>query len=140
MGVTAYPLLGALFSPVSAEEFLQRVWPAQPLEVHGPAERLPPVLGDPGFGSAAELATRCSGRLRYTHRGSDLMPESGNVTAAALLDMGLTVQFVDLDGCINNARGFCRQVERELGLHEGSVLLSAFAAARDNGLACHYDA
>ncbi len=140
MGASDFPLLAALLAPVAAQDFLQRHWPDKPLEVHGPPDRLPPVLRDPAFASAAELARRYSGRLRFTNGGSDQMVEVGDGSTAALLDMALTVHFVDLDSCVANARGFCRQLESELGLHEGSISLSAFAAARDNGLPRHYDA
>src|SRR6185295_14626245 len=140
MGASDFPLLAALLAPVAAQDFMQRHWPDKPLEVHGPLDRLPPVLRDPALASAAELARRYSGRLRFTHGGSDQMVEVGDASTATLLDMGLTVHFVDLDACVPKARGFARQLEAELGLHEGSVSVSAFAAARDNGLPRHYDA
>lgn len=140
MGAPELPLLSALFAPTTASEFLQRHWPGTPLEVHGPPERLPPVLRDPALASAAELARRYAGRLRYTHGGSDRMVPASETNASTLLDMGLTVQLVDLDACVPSVRPFSRQIESELGLHEGAVSLSAFAAARDEGLPCHFDA
>jgi len=140
MGVSEFPLLAAMLAPVPVPDFIAQHWPENPIEVHGALDRLPPMLRDPAFASAAELARRYSGRLRFTHGGSDQMVEVGDASTATLLDMGLTVHFVDLDACVPKARGFARQLEAELGLHEGSVSVSAFAAARDNGLPRHYDA
>jgi len=140
MGASDFPLLTALLAPVSVADFIHGHWPENPLEVHGALDRLPPMLRDSAFASATELARRYSGRLRFTHGGSDQMIEVGDASTATLLDMGLTVHFVDLDACVPKARGFGRQLEAELGLHEGSVSVSAFAAAVDNGLPRHYDA
>jgi len=139
MDASGFPVLSALLAPVSVAEFLDKYWPSQPLEVHGPLERLPPMLRDPALASSAALAKRFAGRLRFTHSGSDQLVEVTNVSAAQLLDLGLSVQFIDLAACVQRARPFARQLEAELGLHEGSIGLSAFAAAHDNGLACHYD-
>ena len=140
MGAIDRPLVAALLSPVSPQDFFAANWPSQPLEVHGQVARLPATLRDPAFASAGTLAQRYGGRLRFTHGGSDQMVTASDANAAALLDMGLTVQFVDLDGCVSGVRAFCREIETELGLHEGAVSMSAFAASRDNGLPCHYDA
>jgi len=140
MSAPGRPLLAALLAPVTAQDFLARTWPAQPLEVHGALARLPATLRDPAFASAGDLAQRYGGRLRFTHGGSDQMVTASDANPAALLDMGLTVQFVDIDACIPGVRAFCRGIEVELGLHEGAVAMSAFAASRDNGLPCHYDA
>lgn len=140
MSASETPLLSALVAPMAAADFLHGYWPGTPLEIHGPPERLPPLLRDPVLASSAVLAQRYGGRLRFTHGGSDRMVPAGETNGSTLLDMGLTVQFVDLDTCLANARPFSRQVEHELGLHEGAVSLSAFAASRDEGLPCHYDA
>ncbi len=139
MDASEFPVLSALLAPVAAADFLERYWPGRPFVVHGSPDRLPPMLRDPALESAAALARRFRGRLRFTHSGSDQLVEVTDVSAAQLLDLGLTVQFIDLSDSVQRARPFARQLEAELGLHEGSITLSAFAAAHDNGLACHYD-
>ena len=62
----------------------------RPAPLHGALDRLPPMLRDSAFASATELARRYSGRLRFTHGGSDQMIEVGDASTATLLDMGLT--------------------------------------------------
>ncbi|MFO1325147.1 MAG: cupin domain-containing protein [Burkholderiales bacterium] len=139
MAASQYPLLNALMAPCSGEEFVDRYWPACALEAHGARERLPAVFLDPALASPVELAQRYSGRLRFTHGGSERMVQVADVNPASLLDMGLTVQFVDVAKCLPQAPQLMRQIEAELGLQEGQVSMSAFASPRDDGLTCHFD-
>ncbi len=140
MTASEQSVLAALLAPFSREQFLDDYWPERAFSVHGDRARLPAILQDSMLSSPAELAQRYVGRLRFTHGGSDRMVLVGDVSAASLLDMGLTVQFVDLDRCVPGVAAFNRQLESELGLHEGAVSLSAFASPRDDGLSCHFDA
>jgi hypothetical protein len=90
--------------------------------------------------SPIELAQGYSGRLRFTGGGCERMVQVGDVSAATLQDMGLTLQFVDVGLLLPGAPMFMRELEAELGLLEGSVSISAFNAPREGGLRCHYDA
>ncbi len=139
MSTTTFPVLSALFAPVSAAEFLDRHWPYEPVAVHGPQARLPVPFHDEALVSPTTLAHRYRGRLRFTHGGSERMVQVGDADAASLLDMGLTVQFVDIANLLPAAVPFMRQLEAELGLHEGAVSMSGFASPRDDGLNRHYD-
>jgi ribosomal protein L16 Arg81 hydroxylase len=140
MAASEQSLLAALLAPCPRERFLDEFWPSRAFVVHGDRARLPAILQDPALSSPAELAQRYVGRLRFTHGGSERMVLVGDVSATSLLDMGLTVQFVDLDRCVPGVADFNRQFEAELGLHEGAVSLSAFASPHDDGLSCHFDA
>lgn len=140
MTAAAYPLLTALMAPCPGEEFVARYWPTQAFVAHGPPERLPALLRDPALASARELAHRyTSGRVRFTHGGSERMVQVVDVSPASLLDMGLAVQFVDVASVLEASGAFIAQLQPELGLHEGAVSLSAFAAPPGNGLVCHFD-
>ena len=135
-----YPLLAALMAPSSVAEFLDEHWPRSAFATHGPRARLPAMMLDKLLSSPIELAHGYSGRLRFTGGGCERMVQVADVSAATLQDMGLTLQFVDIGLCVPGAPAFMRQLEAELGLHEGSVSISAFNAPREGGLRCHYDA
>ncbi len=139
MTTSEYPLLTALMAPCTGQEFLEHYWPSRTFEAHGPRARLPVVLHDPALESAAELAQRYQGLLRFTHGRTERVVTVNNVDAVSLLDMGLTVQFVGIANLLPNAHAFLRQLETELGLHAGSMTMSAFAAPRQEGLVCHFD-
>lgn len=140
MPESTHPLLGALFAPHAAQSFLRDCWPSRPLQVHGPHERLPATLRNPMLASANELAQRYQGPLRFTHGHSErlvYLPQGGD--AVGLLDMGLTVNFVGLANVLPDAKPFLRQLERELGLLAGTLVMLAFASTGDDGLVCHFD-
>ncbi len=133
------PLLTALMAPCSSDDFLDQYWPSRAFVAHGPRARLPAMLLEPVLEGATPLAQSYSGRLRFTHGGSERMLPVGDASPPSLLDMGLTVQFVDVERYLQRAPAFVRQLELELGLHEGAVSMSAFASAGDGGLSCHFD-
>lgn len=137
---SSLPLLAALFAPCPAHEFRDRFWPGVPLAVHGPRARLPAPFNDEALASSAALAQRYRGRLRFTHGGSERMVRADGTDAQSLLDMGLTIQFVDLVQVVPQAAAFLRALEAELGLHEGATTMCAFASAPDDGLNRHFDA
>jgi ribosomal protein L16 Arg81 hydroxylase len=140
MTVTSYPLLTAMMSPCSAEEFLSAHFPRRAFVAHGPPERLPALFRDPALASARELGSRYTkGRLRFTHGDSKRMLQMADSDAASLLDMGLTVQFVDIANVLPEAAAFLAALRAELGVHEGALNLSAFAAPPGAGLAVHFD-
>ncbi len=135
-----FPLLTALMAPSSAEQFLDEYWPRRAFVTHGPRERLPDMMLDKILSSPIELAQRYNGKLRFTSGGCERMVQIADASAALLQDMGLTLQFLDIANCVPGAPIFLRQLEAELGLHEGSVSITAFNAPREGGLRCHYDA
>ena len=140
MGTNAYPLLTAMMSPRSAEEFLEHHWPTTVFAAHGAVERLPAMFRDPALRSASELAQRyTNGRLRFTHGASERMVQVADANPASLLDMGLTVQFVDVARVLPDAAPFLRQLQAELALHENATSISAFASPPHEGLSCHFD-
>lgn len=140
MTASGYPLLTALMAPCPAAEFLEQHWPRRPFATHGSPQRLPAVLRDDALASPAALAQRYRGNLRFTHGGCARMIEIDRVNPLTLQDMGMTLQFADLARCVPGADAFLRELEAELGVHERSAAISAFASPRDDGLSCHYDA
>lgn len=140
LSAPSWPLLAALFAPCAAHEFRDRHWPGVPLAVHGPRARLPLPFNDDALASAPALAQRYRGRLRFTHGGSERMVRADGTDAQSLLDMGLTVQFVDVVQVLPQGPAFLRALEAELGLHEGATTMCAFASAPDDGLNRHFDA
>lgn len=140
MSPPSLPLLAALFAPRPAHDFRDRFWPGVPVAAHGPRGRLPAPFNDEALASAAVLAQRYRGRLRFTHGGSERMVRADGADAQSLLDMGLTVQFVDLVHVLPQGVAFLRALEAELGLHEGATTMCAFASAPEDGLNRHFDA
>jgi ribosomal protein L16 Arg81 hydroxylase len=136
----SFPILSALMAPCPPAHFLTDYWPKQPFVTHGPIERLPASMRGPILSSPAALGQGYHGRLRFTHGGSDRMAQLGDVAAAVLQDMGLTVHFVDIGACVPGINELLREFEGELALHQGAMSISAFTAPRDDGLSCHYDA
>src|SRR5688572_13866515 len=57
--------LGALVHPLTAETFLDRHWPSEPLVVHGPVER---------FGPWVRTIAHASGAIQSSHAGIRVWP------------------------------------------------------------------
>ncbi len=103
--------------------------------------RWPAVLRCEELASVQNLARRYRGSLRFTHgRKSDQMIQIDRVDAAILFEMGLTLNFEDIGPYVPGAAEFLRGLESELGLNEGSLVMSAFASPFQDGLGCHFDA
>ena len=135
------PILAALLSPKVTDEFLAAYWPHRPFVAHGDPARFPPVLRTEELSSTQALARRYRGSLRFTHgRKSDQMIQIDRVDPAILFEMGLTLNFEDIGPYVPGAPEFLRALESELGLNEGSLVMSAFASPHQDGLSCHYDA
>jgi ribosomal protein L16 Arg81 hydroxylase len=135
------PILATLLSLKVADEFLAAYWPHRPFVAHGDPARFPPVLRTEELSSTQALARRYRGSLRFTHgRKSDQMIQIDRVDPAILFEMGLTLNFEDIGPYVPSAAEFLRGLEAELGLNEGSLVMSAFASPYQDGLGCHYDA
>lgn len=135
------PLLAALLSPGAADEFLSHYWPRRPFVALADPARWPAVLRREELASVQNLAKRYRGSLRFTHgRKSDQMIQIDRVDPAILFEMGLTLNFEDIGPYVPGAPEFLRGLETELGLNEGSLVMSAFASPHQDGLGCHYDA
>ncbi|MEW6330008.1 MAG: cupin domain-containing protein [Pseudomonadota bacterium] len=141
MSVTKTPVLAALLSPDAAEEFLSHYWPKRPFTAQTDPARWPAALRGEELASVQNLAKRYRGSLRFTHgRKSDQMIQIDRVDPAILFEMGLTLNFEDIGPYVPGAPEFLRGLESELGLNEGSLVMSAFASPHQDGLGCHYDA
>jgi len=141
MSVANKSLLAALLTLNDAEEFLTRYWPKRPFVTQSDPARWPAVLRGEELASVQNLAKRYRGSLRFTHgRKSDQMVQIDRIDPAILFEMGLTLNFEDIGPYVPGAPEFLRALESELGLNEGSLVMSAFASPQQDGLGCHYDA
>ena len=135
------PILASLFSPPAATEFLNHYWPKRPFVTQADPARWPAVLRGPELASVPALAKRYRGSLRFTHgRKSDQVIQIDRVDPSILFEMGLTLNFEDIGPYVPGAPEFLRGLESELGLNEGSLVMSAFASPTQDGLGCHFDA
>jgi ribosomal protein L16 Arg81 hydroxylase len=141
MSATTTPILSSLLLPKTADEFLTQYWPKRPFVTQSDPARWPAVLRGEELASVQNLAKRYRGSLRFTHgRKSDQMIQIDRVDPAILFEMGLTLNFEDIGPYVPGAPEFLRGLEAELGLNEGSLVMSAFASPHQDGLGCHYDA
>jgi len=141
MSVANKLLLAALLSPNGADEFLTHYWPKRAFVTQSEPARWPAVLRCEELASVQNLAKRYRGSLRFTHgRKSDQMVQIDRIDPAILFEMGLTLNFEDIGPYVPGAPEFLRALESELGLNEGSLVMSAFAPPQQDGLGCHYDA
>jgi ribosomal protein L16 Arg81 hydroxylase len=131
-----------LFPPQTVEEFLGEYWPDRPFVAHGDPARLPAVFAVPELSSFEALAQKYNGNiLLFTNgRKCQKMIMINAVNPALLFEMGLALQFEDIEPCVPGAAAFLRQLERGLGIHDGSLSMSAFVSPAPDGLSCHYDA
>lgn len=140
MSGTTTPILSSLLSPNAADEFLTQYWPKRPFLAQSDPARWPAVLRGEELASVQNLAKHYRGSLRFTHgRKSDQMIQIDRVDPAILFEMGLTLNFEDIGPYVPGAPEFLRGLEAELGLNEGSLVMSAFASPHQDGLGCHYD-
>ncbi len=134
-------MLAALLSSKAADEFLTQYWPKRLFVAQSDPTRWPAVLRCEELASVQNLAKRYRGSLRFTHgRKSDQMIQIDRVDPAILFEMGLTLNFEDIGPYVPGAPEFLRMLEVELGLNEGSLVMSAFASPYQDGLGCHFDA
>ncbi|MGZ5090606.1 MAG: JmjC domain-containing protein [Burkholderiales bacterium] len=141
MSLTNKPTLSALLSPTAADEFLTQHWPHRPYLVHGNPARFPPALRTEELASVQALGKCYGGNMAFTRgRKSDRMVKIRQVDPEILLDMGLTLSFENVGPYVPGAMEFLRGLERELGLNENTMVMSAFASPHQDGLRCHYDA
>jgi ribosomal protein L16 Arg81 hydroxylase len=135
------PILAALLSQNTADEFITQYWPHKPFFANGILARFPAALRAPELSSTQALAQCYRGNLRFTHgRNTDQMIQIDRVDPAILIDMGLTLHFENIEPYVPGAAEFLRGLESELGLNEASLTMSAFASPHQDGLGCHYDA
>jgi ribosomal protein L16 Arg81 hydroxylase len=141
MSLTNKPTLSALLSPSAADEFLTEYWPHRPYVAHGNPARFPPALRTEELASVQALGKCYAGNMAFTRgRKSDRMVKIRQVDPGILLDMGLTLSFENVGPYVPGAMEFLRGLERELGLNENTMVMSAFASPHQDGLRCHYDA
>lgn len=115
-------------------------WPAAIRVEHGPLTRLPALFQQPLLQDLEQFADRYRGPLSFGRGLRSPQTFDSHANPASLLQLGLTVFLQDVAGSVPGAAGFLRQLERELGVAEGSARLSAFASPGDDGVSCHYDA
>ncbi len=119
---------------------------------HGATERLPEWMREGALSSIDQLCRDFSGPLQiaqgrtYPEDAAGTMNFVGaggqtavsGVNAAALLRLGLSVYFGELDRTVPKASSFLRSIEGALSLRR-SMRLSAFANAPGSGLPLHHD-
>jgi ribosomal protein L16 Arg81 hydroxylase len=133
-------ILALLLPPGTADEFLTQYWPKRPFVSQSDPARWPAVLRGEELASVQNLAKHYRGSLRFTHgRKSDQMIQIDRVDPAILFEMGLSLNFEDIGPYVPGAPEFLCGLEAELGLNEGSLVMSAFASPHQDGLGCHYD-
>jgi len=107
---------------------------------HGPVERLPAFMRAGLMASVETLCRGYAGPLQVsqgTPRDGVQLAVSG-AHAAALLRLGVTVYFVELDRALPDAAPWLRGLEASLGLPE-CASLAAFVNAPGSGLSIHHD-
>jgi hypothetical protein len=134
-------IVGSLFAPCPASEFLQDYWPDKAFSTHGGLARLPEYLRSEALSGFTKLADRYHGRVSFGNAAASTdTVVASDVPTAALRKMGLSLYMPDLNACIPGTGEFLRAVERELGAAAGAARIGAFAAAVHNGVTTHYDA
>lgn len=126
----------ALFDVTAGELFAEKNLVVR----HGPVERLPAFLRSGLMDSVDGLCRGYSGPLQVSNGDTRDGVQITVVGAhpSALLRLGLTVFFTDLDGALPEAAPWLRALEASLGLPECAGL-SAFANAPGSGLPLHHD-
>jgi len=107
---------------------------------HGPLDRLPAFMHSGLMESTERLCRGYVGALQVSN-GSAIDGVQIPVVGAhpsALLRLGLTVYFTDLDRALPESNAWLRDMETALGLPE-CASLSAFANAPGSGLTLHHD-
>ncbi len=133
-------LLGALFSPASAEQFLRDYWPERIFSAHGPRSRLPAVFQCPELASFNALAARYSGKLSFGRGASNTrMLGMQNANPLHLYEMGLSVYLPDVSSVVPGAAAFLRQLEAEFGIAKGGCRITVWASPREDGAPTHFD-
>ena len=141
MFLTSKPLLASLLGPGAVDEFLTQHWPRRVYVAHGDPLRFPAALRAQELGGVHALS-QCYGGTVAFKRGdkSEKMVPIKRTDASILFGMGLTLHFEDVGPYVPGVSEFLRGLERELGINENSMLMSAFASPHEEGLGCHFDA
>jgi len=107
---------------------------------HGDLERLPAFMRAGLMDSVGALCRGYSGPLQVSNGSSrdGVQIAVAGAHPSALLRLGLTVYFVELDRALPEATPWLRDLEAALGLPECAAL-AAFANAPGSGLSVHHD-
>lgn len=117
---------------------------------HGPVERWPAWTRSGPLASISALAHEYKGRLEVaqgrtseTAKGQEFIGRGGQVRvqgtrADALLQLGLTVFFVDIESTVPESATFLRELEAALGVNRCGAA-GVFANAPGSGLPWHHD-
>lgn len=117
---------------------------------HGPVERWPSWTRSGPLASIAALSQAYKGRLEVAQgrtsepvAGQEFIGRGGQVRvqgtrADALLQLGLTVFFVDIEGTVPESAAFLRELETALGVNRCAAA-GVFANAPGSGLPWHHD-
>jgi len=107
---------------------------------HGDVEQLPAFMRAGLMESIGSLCRGYTGALQVSNgssRDGVQIPVAGS-HASALLRLGVTVYFVELDRALPDSAPWLRALEAALGLPECAAL-AAFANAPGSGLSVHHD-
>lgn len=107
---------------------------------HGPIERFPSFMRTGPMKNTESICRGYAGPLQVANGSVADGVQVGVVGAhaSALLRLGLTVYFTDLDRALPESHAWLRDIEAALGLPE-CANLSAFANAPGSGLTLHHD-
>lgn len=137
---TGDSLLGSLFAPASAEQFLRDYWPGRIFSAHGPLNRLPALFQCPELASFHALASGYAGKLSFGRGASgSRMLGMQQVNPAHLYEMGLSVYLPDVSSNVPGAETFLRQLEAEFGITAGSCRITVWASPSEDGAPVHFD-
>lgn len=136
----ALPALNGLLGAGAGSAFLHAHWPERHHAVHRTHAALPAPLRVPALASLDTLAACYRGPVTFGRGAHDARTAEGDLDAAHLFRLGLSVYLPDVDACIPALRPWLGALERDLGLPPGCTRIGAFASPRGDGVACHFDA
>jgi hypothetical protein len=107
---------------------------------HGQVDRLPPFMRAGLLDDVETLCRGYAGALQVSNGTAKdgVQLAVAGAHASALLRLGLTVYFVELDRALPDSAPWLRRLEAALGLPE-CASLAAFANAPGSGLSLHHD-
>lgn len=136
----AASVLDRLLAPYNTEALFADYWPDRWLAVHGALGRLPPLFQARELQDVELLAERYRGRVLFLNgRKAPYMIPIENVNPALLYRSGLSVYLTNVASCLPEGNALLRQLERDLGINEGTTRMGVFASPHGDGLPFHYD-
>lgn len=131
--------LESLLGGAGAAEFLRAHWPARPFAVHRTLEELPAVLRPPMMLDPTQLTRVYRGPVEVTSGRYGQYSLTGVDPSVYFDALGLAASFRDLENYLPGVQPWLRDLERDLGVPEGTATLFSFINAEGMGLGAHCD-